>query len=62
MQGKAEAMGGRLYAATIREAVAVKETQIAHKSIFDYAPGAKVAEDYTEFCKEFLEGVKEDEH
>lgn len=62
LRERAEAMGGRLYSATIRDAVAVKEAQIAHKSIFDYAPGAKVAGDYTEFCKEFLEGVETHEH
>ena len=58
MQGKAEAMGGRLYDATIRESVKVKEAQIARKDIFTYAPGANVAEDYAAFCREFLEGIR----
>lgn len=36
----------RLFKATIRDAVAVKEAQISQESIFNYAPKAKVTEDY----------------
>ena len=51
-------MGGRLYESAIREAIAVKEAQVKHVSIFDYAPGAKVTADYEAFCEEFLKGLE----
>lgn len=53
----AEQMGTRVYKATIREAVAVKEAQVKKQSIFDAAPGSNIAKDYTEFINEFLEGL-----
>lgn len=58
MEKTAANMGGRVYRSTIREAVTVKEAQLYHQSIFEYDPAAKVAGDYTEFCKEFLEGIE----
>lgn len=51
----AERMGTKVFEATIREAVAVKEAQMLRKSIFSYAPKAKVTEDYTRFIAELLE-------
>lgn len=50
----AEKLGTKLFKTTIREAVAVKEAQISQQSLFDYAPKAKVTEDYRAFIKEFL--------
>lgn len=50
----AKKMNSKLFAATIREATAIKEAQISQKSIFEYAPTSKVAEDYKNFVEEFL--------
>lgn len=47
----------RLFKATIRDAVAVKEAQISQESIFNYAPKAKVTEDYKAFIEELLDSV-----
>lgn len=52
-------LGTKLFKATIREAVAVKEAQISQQSLFDYAPKAKVTEDYRAFIEELLEQEKE---
>ena len=58
----AEKLAGNLatkvFKTTIREAVAIKEAQISQKSIFEYAPKSKVAEDYKAFLEELLEGEK----
>lgn len=51
----ASALGTRLFKATIRDAIAVKEAQMLQKSIFSYAPKSKVAGDYTRFIDELLE-------
>lgn len=45
----------RLYKTTIREAIAIKESQARQQNIFDYAPKSKVALDYLAFINEFLE-------
>ena len=50
----AEKLGTKLFKATIREAIAVKEAQISQQSLFAYAPKAKVTEDYTAFVEEVL--------
>ena len=42
----ADKLGTKLFKTTIREAIAVKEAQISQQSLFDYAPKAKVTEDY----------------
>lgn len=52
----AEKLGTKLFKATIREAIAVKEAQISQQSLFAYAPKAKVTEDYTAFVEEVLRG------
>lgn len=54
-EGLAERLGTKLYKATIREAIAVKEAQISQRNLFEYAPKAKVTEDYRAFIEEFLE-------
>lgn len=53
----AEKLETSLFKATIREAVAVKEAQISQQSLFNYAPKAKVTEDYKAFIAEFLERI-----
>lgn len=51
----AEAMGTKLYRATIREGIAVKEAQISKMDIFTYAPKAKVTADFESFVKEVIQ-------
>ena len=55
----ADKLGTKLFKTTIREAIAVKEAQISQQSLFDYAPKAKVTEDYRAFIEELLEQEKE---
>lgn len=50
----AGSMNSRLFKSTIREATAIKEAQISQMSIFEYANGSKVAEDYSAFVEELL--------
>ena len=50
----AKKLGTKLFRATIREAIAVKEAQISQKSLYSYAPQAKVTEDYSRFIAELL--------
>jgi chromosome partitioning protein len=54
VQNIAEQEETRLYKSTIREAVAVKESQFIHKSIFDYAAKEKVGQDFAKLCKEII--------
>lgn len=51
----AERLGTKLFTATIREAIAVKEAQISQKPLFEYAPTANVTEDYRAFINELLD-------
>ena len=51
----------KLFKATIRDAVAVREAQLSQESIFSYAPKAKVTEDYRAFIEELLTADKERE-
>lgn len=48
-------LGTTLFSGTIREAIAVKEAQVNQKSLFEYAPKAKVTDDYRAFIKELQE-------
>lgn len=54
----ADKLGTKVFKTTIREAIAVKEAQISQQSLFDYAPKAKVAEDYRAFIEELLGAEK----
>lgn len=47
-------LGTRLFKATIREAIAVKEAQISQQTLYGYAPKAKVTEDYSRFISELI--------
>lgn len=51
----ADKLNTKLFKATIREAIAIKEAQISQQDIFTYAPRSKVAGDYRAFIEEFLE-------
>lgn len=52
----AESLNTKVFKATIRDAIAVKESQATQQSIFTYAPRAKVTEDYRAFIEEMLQG------
>ena len=56
IQAQAEQIGTKLFTATIREGISVKEAQMIQQSLFDYAPKSKVAEDYSHFITELLKG------
>lgn len=47
-------LGTKVFKATIREAIAVKEAQISQKTLYQYAPKAKVTEDYTTLIEELI--------
>lgn len=47
-------LGTKLFNATIREAIAVKEAQISQQTLYAYAPKAKVTEDYTSLIEELI--------
>lgn len=53
----AETMKTKVFNASIREGVALKEAQVVHQPIYDYDPKSKVAEDYSAFVDEFLDTV-----
>lgn len=53
-------LGTTLFGTTIREAIAVKEAQVNQKSLFSYAPKAKVTDDYRAFIDELLEREAKD--
>lgn len=57
-QDAAKALGTSVFKATIREAVAIRESQALQKTIFDYAPKSAVADDYRAFTKEFINRTK----
>lgn len=46
----------KVFETKIRDAVAVQESQLARKSIFDYDAKSNVAIDYANFIREFTEG------
>lgn len=48
-------LGTKLFKATIREAIVVKEAQISQQTLYSYAPKSKVTEDYTALITELLE-------
>ena len=52
----ADHIGTRVFDATIREAVAVKEAQISRQGLFTYSPKANVTADYSALIDELLNG------
>lgn len=48
-------LGTKLFNIRIREAIAVKEAQLAQKSLFEYSPKAGVTKDYSALINELLE-------
>ena len=53
----AENLNTKVFDAKIREAVAIKESQISKMDIFSYDPKSNVAGDYNEFVEEVIRGV-----
>lgn len=56
IQQTAEQLRTKLFKATIREAIGIKEAQAQKQDIFAYSGNSKVAGDYMQFIDEFLEG------
>lgn len=52
----AESFDSEVFAATIREAVAIREAQISQQDIFSYAPRSNVAQDYWALIEEVTGG------
>lgn len=52
----AQNLNTKVFKSTIREAIAVKESQINKQSLFDYAPNSNVTNDYLNFVNEILKG------
>lgn len=57
VQQLASRLETKVFETPIREGIAVKEAQINQRTLFDYAPKAKVTDDYRAFIDEILEGV-----
>lgn len=55
LEDKARELNTKVFKSTIREAIAVKESQILGRSLFNYKPSANVTNDYREFIKELIE-------
>lgn len=59
VESLAEQMGTKLFKHKIREAIAIKESQIKQQSIYEYAKNASVTSDYNSFLDELLEDMKQ---
>lgn len=55
-QETAERMGTKIYKATIRECIAIKEAQAKKQDIFSYAKKSNAAQDYGNLIAEILKG------
>lgn len=54
----AEQFNTKVYRSTLRDATAVRESQNAKQSVFEYAKGAKVTEDAKALLNEIEEDLK----
>lgn len=59
LENVVDVMETKVFETFIREAVAIKGSQMINTSIFDYDPKAKPAIDYVDFTNELLETIKE---
>lgn len=50
----AEQIGTKVFRATIRESVVIREAETSRMSVFKYAPKSKQAQDYWAFLEEYL--------
>ncbi len=55
LQETAQTLHTRVYRATIRECISVKEAAYMRSSIYDYASTSNGAKDYLDFVQEFME-------
>jgi chromosome partitioning protein len=55
LEQTAKHLNTKVYQATIRESVAIKESQAMQQDIFSYAPKSNPAHDYKAFVDEFLQ-------
>lgn len=53
----AQALDTKVFNATIREGIAMREAQALNESIFEYAPKARITEDLDAYIDELIEGV-----
>ena len=60
-QDIAEQMNTHVFKSTIRENIAIKEAQVMHRSIYDYAPNSNGAADYSAFVEELLGIIRSEE-
>ena len=51
----AESMGTKVFHATVRQGVAIRESQLLQSDIFRESPKANVTVEYSSFIDEFLE-------
>jgi chromosome partitioning protein len=56
MEQTATALRTKIFTSSIREAIAIKESQVCQQDIFTYAPKSGVARDYQNFVAEYLAG------
>jgi len=61
IEATARELGTKLFKATIREGIAVKEAQARREPLFSYAPDSNPAQDYARFIEEYLQNKKEEE-
>lgn len=54
----AKYLGTKIYKSALRECLAVRESALFRKSIFDYAPKSTAAADFEEFTKEIMKERK----
>jgi chromosome partitioning protein len=54
MEETAKELETKLFNATIREGISIKEAQISKQSIFEYAPKSNPAQDYNDFIDELI--------
>lgn len=52
----ADNLNTKVFEAKIRESVACRESQVARRTIFEYAQNSTTATDYMNFCEELLKG------
>lgn len=56
IEDAAKRIGTKVFNATIRDSVSVREAQATQTSLFMYCPKALVTQDYNDFIEEFLKG------
>lgn len=60
IEDTARQLDTKVFKATVREAIVVKEAQANQQNLLSYAPKSKVVEDYKEFIREVLENGEQE--